>query len=55
VQTLEYVSVGEQRLKGLEIPKVMTVVYPQKLLGRLHSPTAATCRGWPSRQTGAFN
>ena len=37
----EYINVGEKKLKGLEIPEVMTAVYPQKLLGRLHTPTAA--------------
>jgi len=37
----EYINVGEKKLKGLEIPEVMTAVYPQKLLGRLNVPTAA--------------
>ncbi|KAI0301034.1 hypothetical protein B0F90DRAFT_1810245 [Multifurca ochricompacta] len=37
----EYINVGEKKLKGLEIPEVMTAVYPQKLLGRLHVPVAA--------------
>jgi len=37
----EYIDVGEKKLKGLEIPEVMTAVYPQKLLGRLHASTAA--------------
>jgi len=32
----EYINVGEKKLKGLEIPEVMTAVYPQKLLARLH-------------------
>ncbi|KAI9455362.1 hypothetical protein BJY52DRAFT_1205034 [Lactarius psammicola] len=34
-------SLEPQKLKGLEIPEVMTAVYPQKLLGRLHMPPAA--------------
>jgi adenylate cyclase len=37
----KYINVGERKLKGLEIPEVMTAVYPQKLLGRLHMPPAA--------------
>jgi len=37
----KYIIVGERKLKGLEIPEVMTAVYPQKLLGRLHMPPAA--------------
>jgi hypothetical protein len=37
----EYIDVGEKKLKGLEIPEVMTAVYPQKLLGRLHMSIAA--------------
>ncbi|KAH9025485.1 hypothetical protein EDB84DRAFT_399548 [Lactarius hengduanensis] len=43
LQSLEpqYITVGERKLKGLEIPEVMTAVYPQKLLGRLHMPPAA--------------
>jgi hypothetical protein len=32
----EYINVGEKKLKGLEIPEVMTAVYPQKLLARQH-------------------
>jgi adenylate cyclase len=36
----EYIDVGEKKLKGLEIPEVMTAVYPHKLLGRLHVPIA---------------
>ena len=35
----EYINVGEKKLKGLEIPEVMTAVYPQKLLARLHIAT----------------
>ena len=37
----EYINVGEKKLKGLEIPEVMTAVYPQKLLGRLNVSNAA--------------
>lgn len=37
----EYIDIGEKKLKGLEIPEVMTAVYPQKLLGRLHMSIAA--------------
>lgn len=37
----EYINVGERKLKGLEIPEVMTAVYPQKLMGRLDMPPAA--------------
>ena len=37
---LEYINVGEKKLKGLEIPEVMTAVYPQKLLGRLNVSNA---------------
>jgi class 3 adenylate cyclase len=37
----EYINVGEKKLKGLEIPEVMTAVYPQKLLGRLTVSNAA--------------
>ncbi|KAI9463354.1 hypothetical protein F5148DRAFT_1211616 [Russula earlei] len=37
---LQYVDIGEKKLKGLEIPEVMTAVYPQKLLGRRHVPIA---------------
>ncbi|KAI0267046.1 hypothetical protein BC834DRAFT_822775 [Gloeopeniophorella convolvens] len=33
---LSFHSIGERKLKGLEIPEVMTAVYPQQLLGRLH-------------------
>lgn len=36
----EYINVGEKKLKGLEIPEVMTAVYPQKLLGRLNVSNA---------------
>src|SRR5713226_7878211 len=36
----EYINIGEKKLKGLEIPEVMTAVYPQKLLGRLHVSNA---------------
>jgi adenylate cyclase len=36
----EYIDVGEKKLKGLEIPEVMTAVYPHKLMGRLHVPIA---------------
>jgi adenylate cyclase len=36
----EYINIGEKKLKGLEIPEVMTAMYPQKLLGRLHTPAA---------------
>jgi class 3 adenylate cyclase len=38
---LKYINVGERKLKGLEIPEVMTAAYPLKLLGRLHMPPAA--------------
>ena len=38
---LKYINVGEKKLKGLEIPEVMTAAYPLKLLGRLHMPPAA--------------
>ena len=37
----EFINLGEQKLKGLEIPEVTTAVYPQKLLGRLHNSIAA--------------
>ncbi|KAI9437678.1 hypothetical protein H4582DRAFT_2077273 [Lactarius indigo] len=37
----QYIPVGERKLKGLEIPEMMTAVYPRKLLGRLHMPPAA--------------
>jgi adenylate cyclase len=37
----EYINVGEKKLKGLEIPEVMTAVYPQKLLGRLNVSNAS--------------
>ena len=37
----EYINVGEKKLKGLEIPEVMTAVYPQKLRGRLDVSNAA--------------
>ncbi|KAF8494630.1 hypothetical protein F5888DRAFT_1846019 [Russula emetica] len=36
----EYINVGEKKLKGLEIPEVMTAVYPGKLLGRLNVSNA---------------
>jgi len=36
-----YIDIGEKKLKGLEIPEVMTAVYPQKLLSRLHISIAA--------------
>ena len=36
----EYINIGEKKLKGLEIPEVMTAVYPQKLLGRLNVSNA---------------
>ncbi|KAF8271493.1 hypothetical protein EI94DRAFT_1568332 [Lactarius quietus] len=38
---LKYINVGERKLKGLEIPEVMTAAYPQKLMGRLNMPPAA--------------
>jgi adenylate cyclase len=37
----EYINVGEKKLKGLEIPEVMTAMYPLKLLSRLHISIAA--------------
>ena len=37
----EYIDIGEKKLKGLEIPEVMTAVYPQKLLGRLNVSNTA--------------
>jgi class 3 adenylate cyclase len=36
----EFIGVGEKKLKGLEIPEVMTAVYPRKLLARQHVPPA---------------
>jgi len=37
----EFFDIGEKKLKGLEIPEVMTAVYPHKLLGRRHVAVAA--------------
>ncbi|KAN0138351.1 Protein phosphatase 2C domain containing protein, partial [Lactarius tabidus] len=41
---LIYINVGERKLKGLEIPEVMTAAYPLKLLGRLHMPAAVAAK-----------
>ena len=41
---LVYIAVGERKLKGLEIPEVMTAAYPLKLLNRLHMPAAVSAK-----------
>ena len=41
---LIYIAIGERKLKGLEIPEVMTAAYPLKLMNRLHMPAAVSAK-----------